>query len=249
MRIFTVSDLHVDYKKNLDWVKNISNADFKNDLLILGGDISHHLNKTLKTIELLKNKFKEVTFVSGNHDVWIHQKDFKNSYLKHDELMKEVYQLEVHIKPFVFNEILIFPIFAWYDYSFGQPSSDLQNQWMDFYRCEWYNDDIQQTFKYFFDFNAAIPNVQTSKVISFSHFVPKMEVFPIKAPIIQLLAPCFGSQKIETFIRNIQSNIHIFGHSHLNRDENIDGIRYINNAFGYPKEERISRKRLLEIII
>jgi hypothetical protein len=27
----------------------------------------------------------------------------------------------------------------------------------------------------------------------------------------------------------------------------LDGVDYVNNAFGYPHEERISRKRLLEV--
>jgi hypothetical protein len=36
----------------------------------------------------------------------------------------------------------------------------------------------------------------------------------------------------------------VYGHSHVNRDVAIDGVTYINNAFGYPRETRITAKAL-----
>jgi hypothetical protein len=37
----------------------------------------------------------------------------------------------------------------------------------------------------------------------------------------------------------------VYGHSHINRSVRIDGVDYVNNAFGYPGEERIAARRLL----
>jgi hypothetical protein len=39
--------------------------------------------------------------------------------------------------------------------------------------------------------------------------------------------------------------MHVYGHSHINRRVEIDGVSYINNAFGYPSETAITSKRLL----
>jgi hypothetical protein len=39
-------------------------------------------------------------------------------------------------------------------------------------------------------------------------------------------------------IRKLGSAIHVFGHSHINRDLIIEGVRYIQNALSYPRERR-----------
>jgi Icc-related predicted phosphoesterase len=38
MRVFLVSDVHVDYSPNKEWVQNISLTEFRNDALIVAGD-------------------------------------------------------------------------------------------------------------------------------------------------------------------------------------------------------------------
>ena len=38
--------------------------------------------------------------------------------------------------------------------------------------------------------------------------------------------------------------IHVYGHSDVNQDIELDGIRYVNNAFAYPSESQISRKQI-----
>jgi predicted phosphodiesterase len=50
---------------------------------------------------------------------------------------------------------------------------------------------------------------------------------------------------LDTQLRQLGSTLHIYGHSHVNRRIDIDGITYINNAFGYPQETRITAKQLL----
>ena len=37
-------------------------------------------------------------------------------------------------------------------------------------------------------------------------------------------------------IRRLGSAVHVFGHSHINRDLRIDGVRYVQHALRYPKE-------------
>jgi predicted phosphodiesterase len=54
-----------------------------------------------------------------------------------------------------------------------------------------------------------------------------------------------GSDLIERRLRAMSSSLHVYGHSHVNRNVVIDGVSYVNNAFGYPAETRISARRLL----
>ena len=83
-------------------------------------------------------------------------------------------------------------------------------------------------------------------VISFSHFLPRIDLMPSYIPKKhRILYPVLGSTIIEDQVRQLAPTIHVYGHSHVNRDIEIDGIQYINNAFGYPKETRIAAKELL----
>jgi Icc-related predicted phosphoesterase len=83
-------------------------------------------------------------------------------------------------------------------------------------------------------------------VISYSHFLPRIDLVPSYVPTRhRVLDPVLGSVRIEQQLRRLQPDIHVYGHSHINRSLKIDGVRYINNAYGYPQEDVIAAKRLL----
>ena len=43
MRIYAISDLHMDFEQNWILVEQLSDQDYKNDVLLIAGDISHNL--------------------------------------------------------------------------------------------------------------------------------------------------------------------------------------------------------------
>ena len=53
MRVFAISDLHVDYDENDQWVAGLSTADYVDDLLILAGDVSDMPQRLGRTLERL----------------------------------------------------------------------------------------------------------------------------------------------------------------------------------------------------
>lgn len=53
-----------------------------------------------------------------------------------------------------------------------------------------------------------------------------------------------GTRLLEKQIRKLGSDIHVYGHSHVNNRVMKDSTLYINNAFGYPYETRIAAKEL-----
>ena len=41
MRVFALSDIHVDYLENLNWILQLSADEYQQDILVLAGDVSH----------------------------------------------------------------------------------------------------------------------------------------------------------------------------------------------------------------
>ena len=82
MRVFGISDLHVDYPENYNWVKSLSREDFRDDVLVLAGDISDRVPFFKKTLSLLAGKFRKVAFIPGNHDIWVNRNGISDSVKK-----------------------------------------------------------------------------------------------------------------------------------------------------------------------
>ena len=71
---------------------------------------------------------------------------------------------------------------------------------------------------------------QASDVITFSHFLPRKE---LPLPGIHEMAKASGCLKTEQQLRQLQSKLHIFGHTHINTVNEYDGVTYMQNALGY----------------
>ena len=86
MRVWAVSDIHTDYADNLEWLRQLTSSDgsaagggaasgggssdagsFKQDALLLAGDISDSLETLTKTLEMCVAAFGHVFFTPGNH--------------------------------------------------------------------------------------------------------------------------------------------------------------------------------------
>ena len=61
------------------------------------------------------------------------------------------------------------------------------------------------------------------------------------------LDPVLGSTGIDRQLRQLGATLHVYGHSHINRRVAIDGVTYVNNAFGYPQEGMIAARRLIAL--
>ena len=64
-RIFAISDIHVDIPENLRLVNSWSDADFKNDVLILAGDVTDNLSLLKTVLTSLTQTFSKVCYVPG----------------------------------------------------------------------------------------------------------------------------------------------------------------------------------------
>ena len=151
------------------------------------------------------------------------------------------------MRAFRTGSLYIVPLLGWYDYSFGMPGKELMEMWMDYHTCRWPQGmGAQEIAAHFFAMNPQHPPEGAAKIITFSHFMPRIDLMPATVPADKrLLYPVLGSVQLDRQLRKLQSTLHVYGHSHVNRHLEVDGVTYINNAFGYPQEERIASKRLV----
>ncbi len=246
VRVFAISDIHIDFKENKQWLHNLSQTDYKADMLILAGDVSDSPQLLEEAFQELKKRFSEVLYVNGNHDLWVRRGKEKSSLRKFCHLKKIARDQGIRMKPSHFGPLSVVPLFGWYDYSFGHPSADILRRWADYSFCKWPdNFDEAKITRYFISMNETALTIRNQHVISFSHFLPRIDLMPIYIPPKKRqLYPVLGSALLEQQIRKLAPQIHIYGHSHVNRQVFKENTLYVNNAFGYPYETRITAKKL-----
>jgi predicted phosphodiesterase len=251
MRVFALSDLHVDYEANLRWVETLSSAEYRDDLLIVAGDLTDRLPLLAHCLDALVRRFRKVLFVPGNHELWVSRDPLHGDSLqKFDAVRAVAAECGALLSAYSEPGLTILPLLGWYDDSFGVPGEDLRQSWVDYRACRWpHGYDAARIAAHFDAANAALeaPSPEpTELVVTYSHFLPRIDVMPdwISAAG-RMLYPVLGSRRIEAQLRRLGAQIHVYGHSHVNRDVIIDGVRYVNNAFGYPGETRIASKELL----
>jgi predicted phosphodiesterase len=248
MRVFAISDIHVDYDVNMRWVHGLSDADYRDDLLILAGDVTHRPRLLAECLGAFRQRFAQVLFVPGNHDLWVvGEAPGKHSLHKFQEVAGIVRDCGASMAPYARDRTLILPLLGWYDYSFGEPDDDLRQRWADFHACRWPDGyEAAEIAAVFDDMNEALPAADGRRVITFSHFLPRIDLVPSYVPRKhRTLDPVLGSVRIERRLRRFSPDIHVYGHSHINRSVRIEDVHYVNNAFGYPQESAIASKRLL----
>lgn len=255
MRVFAVSDLHVDYAQNRAWVHDLSRVDYQQDVLLTAGDLSHEPERVTDAMTALRRRFARVLFVPGNHDLWVRSTDPYDSLERHAALRDTLRDLGVDQDPFVLRGTEFVPLLGWYDFSFGTPGTRLKQVWMDFRRCRWPSGwepaDIDRAFS---ELNSKPIGADSTvkRRVTVSHFLPRPDVLPMPAIMSYgWILPVLGSwrleQQLRSWARDQTPQIHIYGHSHVRVDRVLNGIRYINNARGTPNEPRYSPHRLKEL--
>ncbi|KAJ6861821.1 hypothetical protein NC651_037777 [Populus alba x Populus x berolinensis] len=265
-RVFVLSDLHTDYPENMNWVKSLSTKAYKNDLLLLAGDVAETYHNFYSTMSLLKDRFQHVFYVPGNHDLWCRSEPEGHPYYldsldKLNKLLDACRGLGVQTRPMVLYGLGIVPLFSWYHESFDREMDiagiripSLEMVCKDFHACKWPREISNRSTSLASYFDAMneenedavklIKNTCT-QIITFSHFLPRQELCPEKRMLFYPNLPkIIGSDFLEVRIRSIHgsegnaSACHVFGHTHFCWDSVLDGIRYIQAPLAYPRERK-----------
>ena len=234
MRVFATSDLHTDYKENFLWLRQLSDTAYRDDALIVAGDISDRLDVIRETLLLLRSKFRHILFTPGNHELWVRGGN-ADSIAKFQLILQLCSELRVSTTPVRLNDLWIVPLFSWYDGLYDDPE---MKAWADFHLCKW-PDNAQPLPDYFLRLNEPHLKSYDAPVITFSHFIPRADLLPPKEYLrISWLPHVSICQALDDQIRRLESRVHVCGHTHTTFDRVIDGVRYVQNAVRYPKERR-----------
>ena len=220
---------------------------YREDIIIVAGDISHDFGIIETTFTLLQQAFGYVFHICGNHELWVApQTDtIRDGYDKLYEIQKMCIKLGVHCYPVSFEDkkggkpLIVFPILSWYEPQFVGSESRGHMKGFDM-ACRWEEKDNEIASR-LLSYN--VRNIKAFQkkyeldkchVITFSHFIPRPELF-FGWPA---LAEVMGSKKIDEQLRQLRSTIHVFGHSHMNCNTKIDGVQYIQYALGSEAYQR-----------
>ncbi|XP_077231425.1 uncharacterized protein LOC143864379 isoform X2 [Tasmannia lanceolata] len=248
-RVFVLSDLHTEYAENMSWVKCLSTVRYKKDVLLVAGDVAETYTNFISTMSMLKDRFQSVFYIPGNHDLWCRRDDeiYLDSLEKLNALLDACRGLEVETSPRIVDGMGIIPLFSWYHESFDKEKDvtgiripSLEMVCKDFHACKWPQELSSQDIslaQYFDKLNErnceSVEEIQRScsKIITFSHFVPRQELCPEKRMLFYPNLPkIIGSDYLEARLRSIHGvngnsfACHVFGHTHFCWDAMLDGI-------------------------
>ncbi|XP_078427374.1 uncharacterized protein LOC144699909 [Wolffia australiana] len=262
-KVYAVSDLHTDYSENMAWVRGLSIDSYASSALIVAGDVAETRENFAATMKLLKDRFRRVFFVPGNHDLWLRKEKglFLHSLEKLNALLDVCRELGVETSPAVVGDVGIIPLYSWYHQSFDKekdvsgiriPSIDTVCK--DFYACKWRQELSPKDTSLAICFDSmnevhrdSIEQIQQNAlhIITFSHFVPRQDLCPEKRMLFYPNLPkIIGSDLLEERLRLIHgangqpSACHVFGHTHFSWDVELDGIRYVQAPLAYPRERK-----------
>ena len=249
MRIFAVSDLHTDFAENRRRLQRISSTSYLRDVLVVAGDIADDLRIIDWTLRKLRSQFGQVFYVPGNHELWVRDREY-DSVEKFRRVLHLCEEIGVYTGPGKVGKNWIVPLFSWYEPDYDQQGeadvSSLEG-WADFYFCEW-PVWMGPAPEYFLNLNESLIKEYDGSVITLSHFLPRRELLPaVENLSFKGLPLVAGSPALDRQIRALNSAIHVFGHSHIDFDQVIEGIRYVHHAFDYPRGEGWSKEPLKQI--
>ncbi len=261
MRVFALSDVHTDFRENLQLLSGLSTRIYREDALILAGDVSHDLGVVRRTLELFLERFRDVFFVPGNHELWVRQGMHEHSVQKFFEVLRLCDSLGVHTGPKYIgsgvDRVCVVPLFSWYtrpeegsdslyrERAVDEPGNSV---WSDDYLIKWPKSGGFNPTRYFLDMNESrVGAAYDATRISFSHFIPRADLMfpgPDEKKPVRLdrnlqrfnFSRVAGSTLIEGQIRKLDSKVHVYGHQHRNRRRLYDGIWYVSNCLGYHEE-------------
>ncbi|KAK6174474.1 hypothetical protein SNE40_017744 [Patella caerulea] len=209
-RIFAISDIHVDFKENREFVNSWSHEKYGEDVLILAGDVTDFMSLLKETLQHLSKTFYKVFYVSGNHELWIRRpEEFADSIVKFHEIISLCDSIGICTRPEKIQVtdsdcVWVCPLFSWYSthdddsdnslyITAKNPESDknAREMWMDNHLCIWSKLPSTRS-EYFEKYNSKhIPPRMDSPVITFSHFVPRQDlILPNEKEKEKLNAEC-----------------------------------------------------------
>jgi 3',5'-cyclic AMP phosphodiesterase CpdA len=254
MKLFALSDLHLGYERNREFLRAISPS--PDDWLILAGDIGETLSHLELAFKVLTPRFQRLVWVPGNHELWtaLWAKEQTRGQYKYEELVRlcRRYRVITPEDPYPIltigdQEVRIIPLFLLYDYSFRPPQVPLSGavDWAkeagvwcmdevmlhsDPYLSipEWCHERCATTERRLMDCIDGRANIMVN------HFPLRRDLVCI--PRIPRFSIWCGTHRTEDWHLRFNAKVVVSGHLHVRSTMYRDGVRFEEVSLGYPRQ-------------
>mmetsp|Transcript_29954 Transcript_29954/g.57544 ORF Transcript_29954/g.57544 Transcript_29954/m.57544 type:complete len:338 (-) Transcript_29954:297-1310(-) len=245
-RVYAVSDLHVDNSVNFKWLENLRDYKEEGAALIVAGDVGTKLETLETAFAILLNKFVAVWFVVGNHELWMDTTSkAADSVQKFFQIMDLCKRMGVRVGPGKAGKgVTVVPLLSWWKLEFSQVPMVPALRHMDS-QCKWpellggkSSSPLVADFFLRLNQQRCGADYGNDDIISFSHFLPKPELF-YGRPFLARIMGCHElGEQVASLKTSSTNRLHVFGHSHMNYDRTLCGIRWIALQHGMPRERQ-----------
>jgi len=269
MKLFAISDLHLNYTINCQAVEAMS--PHLEDWLILGGDIADtefHLQYALK---ILTARFKQIVWVPGNHDLWSLPSD-RNGLRGEEKYRRLVaicrdFGVLTPEDPFARfpgedGDYLLVPMFLLYDYSYRPADVPIEKaiDWAMESGVLCTDEDLLSPEPF-----ASIPewchhrcDLTERRLLQAPMDVPMILInhFPLRRDLVFLVQyPRFsiwcGTTRTEDWHTRFNVAKVVYGHLHIRGTNIRDNVDFLEVSLGYPRnwnQDRGIDHYLIEIL-
>ena len=257
-RLLAISDLHVGYPENREFIENLRPG-VEGDWLLLAGDVGELFADIEWALRTLSSRFAAVIWAPGNHELWTHPQDpVKARGVERYQLLVETCRslgIATPEDPYRVwdgqeGPVAIAPLFLLYDYSFlpegartkeeglavayetGVVCSDEMVLHPDPFpsREAWCHERVAETERRLAERDPALP------LVFLAHWPLTRE------PTLVLRYPQFaqwcGTTRTRDWHVRFNATTVVYGHLHIPRVTWQDGVRFVEASVGYPREWR-----------
>jgi 3',5'-cyclic AMP phosphodiesterase CpdA len=257
-RLLAVSDLHVSYPDNRQFVEEMR-PDNGEDWLIVAGDVGEKAADIEQVLRTLRERYATVIWVPGNHELWTHGRDpvqlrgqARYQYLV--DMCRGLGVLTPEDPYPVWDDgvtrTVIAPLFLLYDYSFFPPGTSSKEEGLAYARktgvvCTdeallhpdpypsrdaWCHARVEATGQRL----AALEPGQPTVLVN--HFPLVRE--PTRVLRYPEFAQWCGTTRTADWHIKFNAVTAVYGHLHIPRTTWYDDVRFEEVSLGYPREWR-----------
>lgn len=258
MTLWAIADLHLRHEANRRALEAL--PPHPGDWLILAGDVGETEEHLRFALEVLGSRFQRLLWVPGNHDLWSRSSDPRGPvgealYRRLVEVCREHGVLTPEDPYAVWpdpageggHRVRIAPLFLLYDYTFA-PDGVPPERAVDWAleedvlcadealldpaphpsRAAWCRERCRQAEE-----RLAEAAADGWELVLVNHWPLRRDLAVL--PAVPRFAVWCGTRRTEDWHRRFRAQAVVYGHLHIPRTVTVDGVRFEEVSFGYPR--------------
>ena len=254
MNLWAISDLHVGYTQNRRAVESLAKE--PDDWLIVAGDTGESAAHLQLVLKALTPRCAQIVWTPGNHDLWTPrawppEKRGEGQYLRLVEVCRRYGVLTPEdayaVWPGDGPRTVVVPTFLLYDYSFRPDDVPLERAvaWAAEHNVRCADEDLLAPDPYASReawcaarLEATIARLDAlsgdAQIVLVNHFPLRRDHAVL--PRIPRFSIWCGTRATEEWHRRYRIRCVIYGHLHLRRTRELDGVKFEEVSLGYPRQ-------------